>query len=123
MRDFFKQSFASLVGTLAGLFLFFSLGTVGLVVLLIAASAKSDDPMVKDKSVLVFDLATNITDSKSRASTSEAISEALSGDDNSSVTLRTVLQALDKASKDKKIVALYLDGSSSETGNETGFAT
>ncbi|MGB3204058.1 MAG: signal peptide peptidase SppA [Crinalium sp.] len=123
MRDFFKQSFASLVGTLAGLFLFFSLGTVGLVVLLIAASFKADDPIVKDKSVLVFDLATNITDSKSRSSTSEAISEALSGDDNNTVTLRTVLQALDKATKDKKIVALYLDGSSSETGNETGFAT
>ena len=123
MRDFFKQTFASLVGTLAGLFLFCSLGTVGLVLLLIAASYKSDAPIVKDKSVLVFDLSTNITDSKSRSSTGEAISEALSGDDNDSVTLRTVLQALDKASKDKKIVALYLDGSSSETGNETGFAT
>ncbi|HEY9691334.1 MAG TPA: signal peptide peptidase SppA [Oculatellaceae cyanobacterium] len=123
MRDFFKQSFASLVGTLAGLFLFFSLGTVGLVVLLIAASFKTDEPIVKDKSVLVFDLSTNITDSKSRSSTSEAISEALSGEDNNSVTLRTVLNALDKASKDKRIVALYLDGSSSETGNETGFAT
>lgn len=120
MRDFLKQTFASLVGSLAGLILFFSLGTGGLVLLLIAAASKDTGPHVRNKSVLVFDMSTNITDTNRSSST---IEEALSSDDSNSLTLRTVLDAIDKATKDKRIVAIYLDGSRSRGGPGGGFAT
>lgn len=122
MRQFLKQTFASMVGSLAGLILFFSLGTGGLLFLLIAAASRDTGPQVKDKSVLVFDLSLNVTDTNPSRSTSDAISEALAGDDSDSVTLRDVLDSLDKARQDKRIVALYLDGSRT-SGSGSGLAT
>ncbi|MBW4576326.1 MAG: signal peptide peptidase SppA [Aphanothece sp. CMT-3BRIN-NPC111] len=123
MRNFVKQTFASAIGSLLGLFLFFGLGTAGLLFLLIAAASIDEGPLVQDKSVLVFDLSLNITDSNPTSSTSEAIGEALSGENTGSLTLRSVLDALDAASKDQRIAALYLDGSSAQAGSSTGFAT
>lgn len=122
MRQFLKQTFASTVGSLAGLILFFGLGTGGLLFLLIAAASRDTGPQVKDKSVLVFDLSLNVTDTNPSRSTSDAISEALAGDDSDSVTLRDVLDSLDKARQDKRIVALYLDGSRG-SGGGSGLAT
>jgi protease-4 len=122
MRQFLKQTLASTVGSLAGLILFFTLGTSGLIFLLVSVAARDDGPKVKDKSVLVYDLSLNITDSNPTSSTREALGEALSGDDSNNITLRTVLDSLEKARRDKRIVALYLDGSRSSTGS-TGFAT
>ncbi|MBD1808154.1 signal peptide peptidase SppA [Microcoleus sp. FACHB-SPT15] len=123
MRQFLKQTFASMVGSLAGLILFFSLGTGGLIFLLIAAASRDTGPQVKDKSVLVFDQSLSITDTDPTSSTSEAIGEALSGDSTTSITLRTVLDTLEKARKDERIVAVYLDGSKTSTGSGTGLAT
>ncbi len=122
MRQFLKQTFASMVGSLAGLILFFSLGTSALVFLLIAAASRDPGPLVKDKSVLVFDLSVNISDTEPSSSTSEVIGEALSGDETNSITLRTVLDSLDKARRDPRIIALYLDGSQTPASG-TGFAT
>ncbi len=123
MRQFLKQTFASMLGSLAGLILFFSLGTGGLILLVIAAASRDTGPQVKNKSVLVFDLSLNITDSNPTSSTSEALGEAISGDETTSITLRTVLKALENARQDKRIVALYLDGSRTSAGNGTGLAT
>ena len=65
MRNFLKQTFASLVGSLLGLIIFCGVGTSTLFfLLLIAATSKDNEPQVKDKSVLVFDLATKISDSE-----------------------------------------------------------
>lgn len=123
MRQFFKQTLASTVGSLAGLILFFTLGTSGLIFLLVTAALRDEGPQVKDKSVLVYDLSLKITDSDPTSSTREALGEALSGDETNSVTLRTVLDGLEKARRDKRIVALYLDGSRNSAGSDTGFAT
>ncbi|MBD1919636.1 signal peptide peptidase SppA [Microcoleus sp. FACHB-831] len=122
MRHFLKQTFASLIGTLAGLILFVSLGTGGLVLLLIAAASKDTGPQVRNKSVLVFDLGLNITDSDPSRSTSEALGDVLSGDDGDTISLRTVLDAIDKATQDKRIVGIYLDGTKASAGG-AGFAT
>ncbi|MGC1395180.1 MAG: signal peptide peptidase SppA [Coleofasciculaceae cyanobacterium] len=122
MRQFLKQTLASTVGSLAGLILFFTLGTSGLIFLLVSVASRDDGPKVKNRSVLVYDLSLNITDSDPASSTRQALGEALSGDETNSITLRTVLDSLEKARRDKRIVALYLDGSSSSTGS-TGFAT
>jgi len=122
MSNFLKQTFASVIGSVVGLMLFFGLGTFGLLSLLILAASKDEGPVVKNKSVLVFDLSQNITDSKSASSTTEAIGEALSGDSSDSITLRTVLRALDNAAKDQRIVGIFLDGTRSGTGG-SGLAT
>jgi len=47
MRNFFKQTFASVVGTLLGLFIFLGLGTGGLLLLLIAVASRDTGPQVK----------------------------------------------------------------------------
>ena len=72
---------------------------------------------------MVLDLALNITDSKPNSSSSAALQEALSGEDRNRVTLRTVLDSLEKARRDPRIVGIYLDGSRSNEESETGFAT
>ncbi|HEY9599510.1 MAG TPA: S49 family peptidase, partial [Cyanophyceae cyanobacterium] len=123
MRQFLKQTFASLIGSLAGLILFFGIGTGGLLLLIIAAASKDTGPQVKDKSVLVFDLSLDISDSQPSSSTSEALGQVLSSDQSNKITLRTVLDVLDKARQDKRIIALYLDGSQSSNGGSAGLAT
>ncbi len=123
MSNFIKQTFTSAIGSLLGLFIFFGLGTVGLIGLLIAIGSQDNSPQVKNKSVLVLDLALNITDSKPNSSSSAALQEALSGEDRNRVTLRTVLDTLEKARRDPRIVAIYLDGSRSSEESTTGFAT
>ena len=121
MRDFFKYTFASLLALL--IFLGVSVG--GLVILVISIAAlgtKDSGPQVKDKSVLVFNLALDINDAKRSSSPSEAFQEALSdGDSGDSITLRETLDAIDEAAKDKRIVGIYLYGNV-ESGNATGYA-
>ena len=123
MRNFLKQTFASVVGSVLGLFIFFGIGTGGLLLLLIAVASRDTGPQVKDKSVLVLDLSLNITDAQPSSGTSAVLQEALSGEDENTVTLRTVLDTLEKARRDKRIVGIYLDGSRSSAETEAGFAT
>jgi protease IV len=122
MKDFLKYTCASLLGTFLGLLLLGGIGLGGLVLLiaLAASSSKDSGPQVKDKSVLVLDLSLNITDSKPSRSTSAAIQEALSDESGDAVTLRTVLDAIESAKKDPKIVGMYLEGSSD--ASSSGFA-
>src|SRR5919199_327384 len=121
MKDFLKYTCASLLGTFLGLLLLGSIGLGGLVLLIaVAASSKDSGPQVKDKSVLVLDLSLNITDSKPIRSTSAAIQDVLSDDGGDAVTLRTVLDTIESAKKDPKIVGIYLEGSSDSSSS--GFA-
>ncbi|MEG5040401.1 MULTISPECIES: signal peptide peptidase SppA [unclassified Microcoleus] len=122
MKDFLKYTCASLLGTFLGLLLLGSIGLGGLVVLIAMAASSSKDsgPQVKDKSVLVLDLSLNITDSKPSRSTGAAIEEVLSEDSGDTVTLRTVLDTIEYAKKDPKIVGIYLEGSSDSSSS--GFA-
>ncbi len=122
MKDFLKYTCASLLGTFLGLLLLSGVGLGGLVLLIAVAASSSKDsgPQVKDKSVLVLDLSLNITDSKPNRSTSAAIQEVLSDESGDAVTLRTVLDAIDSAKKDPKIVGIYLEGSSDSSSS--GFA-
>ncbi|HIK26958.1 MAG: signal peptide peptidase SppA [Oscillatoriaceae bacterium SKW80] len=121
MRDFLKYTFASLVGSLLGLVLLSTLGIVGLMSIIIAATFSDSSPKVEDKSVLVYDLSLKITDSKPISTTGEVIQQALFDEAGESITLREVLNALDKATKDSRIAAIFLQGSTSDTKN--GFAT
>ncbi|WP_044205211.1 signal peptide peptidase SppA [Coleofasciculus chthonoplastes] len=123
MRKFITQTLASMLGSLLGFTLFFGIGTVGLVSLIITAASRDTGPQVKDKSVLVFDLSLTVRDTDPTSSTSRAIEEALSGEETDTITLRKVIDTLNTAAEDSRIVALYLDGSQTSTSSGTGFAT
>ncbi len=118
MRQFLKQTFASTIGSMVGLFLFLSLGFGGLFFILLTAVSDDEDVQgIKDKSVLVFDLSTQVRDSKPSAN----LAQAFSGQKQEIITLRRVLQSIDKATKDDRIVALFLDGR--RGGGSNGYAT
>ncbi len=119
MRNFLKQTFASTLGSLLGLLIFLGSG-IGLLLIVIAVT-KQAEPEVKDKSVLVFDLSLNITDEQT--SRSGIVQQALSGKDNSTVSLRTVLDTLEKARRDPRIVGIYLHSSKNLADINAGFAT
>ena len=74
--------------------------------MLLATVSDDEFPGIKDKSVLVFDLSTQVRDSKPPAN----LAQAFSGKKQEIITLRRVLQAIDKATKDDRITALFLDG-------------
>ena len=117
MGQFIKQTFASVVGTLIALFLFCAMGVTGLVFLIVSAASQSEGVSVKNKSVLVFDLSMSIRDTKPPSN----LGQALSGQETSAITLRQVIKSLEAATKDRRIVAIFLDGRGA-TG-EIGYAT
>ncbi|MFM9158294.1 MAG: signal peptide peptidase SppA, partial [Dolichospermum sp.] len=120
MNNFIKQTLASLIGNLLGLTIFSGLSTLGFLLILIAvASSQNSGPTVKDKSVLVFDLSMKITDSE--PSSDELLQKTLSGVDENSITLRKVVETLDKAGRDQRIVGIYIDGSNANS--EVGYAS
>jgi protease-4 len=113
MWQFIRQTFASAIGTIIGLSLFFTVGISGLIILLIAGSGGPSEPIVKDKSVLVFDLSTNITDTEPASS----FAEAFSGENTNTIPLRQLLSLLENASQDDRIKAVLLDGRKTGMGN------
>ncbi|WP_193198327.1 signal peptide peptidase SppA [Nostoc sp. MG11] len=122
MRNFLKQTFASLVGSFLGLIIFSGLGTTGLLLLLVAAtSSKNVGPEVKDKSVLVFDLSMKITDGA--PSSNEILQNTLSGVEDKRMTLRKVLETLEKARRDPRIVGIYLDATRTREASSVGYAS
>jgi protease IV len=116
MRDFLKYTLATFVGLL----LFIGAGFVGLLILLFALGSGDSGPTIVDKSVLVLDLSTNITDANPTPSPNQVLQGALSGDRSESIALRTVLQSVEQATQDKRIVGLYLRGDM--TGTTQGSA-
>ncbi|MDH6084553.1 signal peptide peptidase SppA [Umezakia ovalisporum] len=122
MRNFFKQTFASLLGTVIGLMIFFGVSITGLLLLLFAVTTSRDTTLeVKDKSVVVFDLSMNITDKAPESS--ELLQRALSGAQEQSMTLRSVLDTLEKARVDPRIVGIYLDATNTTPLSSIGFAS
>lgn len=113
MNNFFKQITASAIGTLLGLSLFAGVGIGGLLFLIMVAASLNPTPEVKDKSVLVLDLSSEIADNPVGG-------QSLLGGDRNNISLRTVLEAINQASTDDKVVALYLDSSGVSGG--TGLA-
>lgn len=107
MGQFIKQTFASLIGSLTGLLLFCAIGASSLVFLFFSATYQQKEPQVQEKSILTFDLSTEITDSQPPANIAFKL---ISGESSNSMTLRQVLNALEKAAEDEHIVGIFLDG-------------
>jgi protease-4 len=106
MNKFFQQTLASFLGSIAGLFVFFALGASSLLVLVIALLLSDTTLQLEDKSVLVFNLSSQIKDSQSDSS----LEDILLADEIEIITLRQVIEAIEKATEDDRIVALFLDG-------------
>ncbi|MBD2203857.1 signal peptide peptidase SppA [Calothrix sp. FACHB-1219] len=122
MRNFLQQTFASLVGSLLGLIIFSGISATGLLLLLFAAASSSESgPEVKDKSVIVFDLSMNITDGEPNPD--PIFQKALSGVEENRMGLRQVLETLEKAQRDSRIVGVYLDASRTGASNSAGYAS
>jgi protease IV len=122
MRPFFKQTLASTLGSLLGMTIFsgLSLLTVLWLVVGIATSmGRNTVPTVRDKTILVVDLSSNIVDHDPGTS----LEAALSGKTQRRLTVRSATQAIAAASKDQNIAAIYLDGSASRMTSSSGLAS
>jgi protease IV len=122
MRQFVKQALASTVGSLLSLTLFsvISLTLFSAIISAVIdnATSKNDTVAVADKSILTIDLSRAIVD----LDPGQTLQEAIAGEATHTIELKAVLDAIDAAAKDKRIVAIYLDGSSGKLSG-TGFAT
>lgn len=121
MRDFFKYTLASFVG----LVLFVVLGMSGLFFLLLFLSVATKDagPRVEDKSILTLNLGLEITDSTPTLNPGDVLGDAIAGTQpRRPIALRTVLNGLEAAAEDDRIVGLYLYGNINPQGIGSGFA-
>lgn len=121
MRKFLRDVFVSAIGSAVGLGLLSFLGLITLVGLLVAIfSGEEKVAEIKDKSVLVFNLSSNITDKQLSAD----LENALMGDLPNSLSLRQVTDAIEKAATDEKISGIFLQGDGvNNNDNNNGFVT
>ena len=115
MKAFFKQTLATLLGNLLSLVLTLAVSTTGLLLIVFFLTYDSG-PVVKEKSILIVDLATPIQDTEPVFS----LGSILSNDQPTPLSLRRVVEALDKASQDDRIVGIFLDGR--QGGGAKGYA-
>jgi protease IV len=122
MRQFLKQALASTIGSLLGLTLFsaVSLTLVTITIGAIIQSASNNETVkVPEKSILTIDLSRSIVD----LNPGKTFQQAIAGESVRVSELKSVLNAIDAATKDKRIIAIYLDGSSAKQTSGSGFAT
>ncbi len=123
MRQFIKQALASTVGSFLSLTLFsaISLTLFAAIIGVIINSATSGNGSVavRDRSILTIDLSRSIMD----LDPGKTLQDAIAGEVNRTTELKSALNAIDAAAKDKRIVAIYLDGSKGNQLSSTGFAT
>ena len=122
MRQFLKQALASTVGSLLGLTLFSAVSltlvtiTIGAI---IQSATNSETAKVPERSILTIDLSRSIVD----LNPGKTLQEAFAGEATRVIELKSVLNSIDAAAKDKRILAIYLDGSSGRQISGAGFAT
>lgn len=107
-----KPFFASLLGSLVGMFLFAFLAVLLFVGMIGAMAALGEKPVTVPKSAyLVFDLSADIHDGP-RAPDPFAVLESIDDPDRAkSLQLRSLTRALDAAAKDDRIKGLLITGS------------
>lgn len=77
--------------------------------------------LIKDDSILVVDLAMNITDSPEDRSFGEFFQDVLQADDIQTANLLAIVEAIDKAAEDSRIVGLFLKGMSFSENYGSGY--
>lgn len=121
-----KQFFIAFFANLAALFLVLG-GPLLLLLIIVAVSFSFSSkgqhlPFVERGSILVFDMSINVTDSPEHATSSSPLDAALNNNSARSMTLRSLVTALEKAAKDDRIKAILLKGSFDPAGYGTGYA-
>jgi protease-4 len=121
-----KQFFISFFANLAALFVVLGVPLLLiflLIVISVSVSSRSQHmAFIERGSILVFDLSINVTDSPEHASSSSTLDKAFSNDTTESMTLRSLITALQKAAKDDRIKGLLLKGSFTPAGYGSGYA-
>ncbi len=119
MKDFLKMFFASLLAIAMVCF-----GGFLLLIIIVGASLSFSEPVpaITKDSVLVFDMNANIQDRPVSLTQEQVINEALGRGGPKDYSLRSVLDALEAASDDMRIKALYLKGSLHSRNYGSGFA-
>ncbi len=114
MKQFMKTFFAVCSGLI-----FVSL----LVVLVIAGIVGGDDrPEVKKDSILTLNLGIPISDKPLNQGIGDAVQSAMGNGIEKTNTLRSVTQAINHASSDSRITALYIHGATARAGYYSGWA-
>jgi protease-4 len=122
-----KQFFIAFFANMAALLVVFGAPLLLFFILIVASFSVSSHTRhivtLERGSILTFDMSVNVTDDPEHATQISPLS-ALSGNDNTtSVTLRSLTQALEKAAKDDRIKGLLLTGSFSPADYGTGYAS
>ena len=119
MKSFFKHFFA----TVLGLFVFSSLVVCFVFFLGGVLMLFEKGPQMPEKAVLTLDLSIPISDKPTRRSFQDVVQRGALGDDiEESITLRTVLDSIESASNDDRIVGIYLTGQVPNEGYHSGWA-
>ncbi|MEM6500807.1 MAG: signal peptide peptidase SppA [Cyanobacteria bacterium P01_C01_bin.89] len=118
MRQFLKQTLASIIGTILGLGLVGFVTIGGLIALLIGLASTEKDSELAADNILTLDLSKDIRDAPLGGR--EALTDLLAGQSSDVVPLRVVLEGLEKAANDDRIQGVYISGRLAES--EAGFA-
>lgn len=116
-----KSFFASFFGTIAGICVLIGFGLVLLVFFLIAIGSSDKTSAIPNRSLLVLDLSTAITDAPSHFDVSNLI-DAVSGGEEKRVTLRDTLRAIASAATDNRISGVLISGNSFPIDYSSGYA-
>jgi protease-4 len=121
-----KQFFIAFFANLAALFFVFGAPMLLFLILIVASisAGSKAKPLVTIErgSILVFDMSINVTDSPEHATSTDALTNALSNDNTKSMALRRLLSAIKKAAKDDRIKGILLEGSFQPADFGTGYA-
>ncbi len=115
MKQFLKQTAASIIGTFLGLCIFLGLTSGALLLLVINLASHQASPL-KNKAILSLNLSNLVSDSSSNKS----INQILSGDSTGEIKLRQLVEAIERARTDKNVKAIFLDGRNNN--NINGYA-
>ena len=121
-----KQFFISFFANLAAVLFVFG-GPVLLLFVFIVASLSFSSKgqhlaFIERGSILVFDLSINVTDSPEHATSTTPLDAALNQNATRSMTLRSLVTALEKAGRDERIKGVLLKGSFNPADYGTGYA-
>ncbi len=120
MWNFIKNTFSSFLGTLIALF---AIGFIGFIFIIgIASMLEPAKPSVQKNSILVLDLSMSINDKPPSVTPDQFISMAISGEEVKSVSLRTLLNAIQYAANDSKIKGIFLTGNLQSINMGSGYA-
>src|ERR1700733_13346255 len=105
-----KSFFGSFLGVLFAFFLLLGLALIGCFALIALIGISEKGQTVADNSLLVLNIAAPILDSPPEFSASQLLSSLNDEQQETPVTLREVLRAIDRAATDPKIRGVFITG-------------